>query len=1056
MSRIARGVSALIVLIGVVGAIPIGLVSFVGNPLPRRFTGLASIWTSLQQAAIADATIINALSILVWVAWLRLTISLVVEIGARVTLRPTPRIVGLGVSQQWATSLVTSVLVLVGSFSHVGAVANVAPPPIHSVASTLMPSDSTMLTAAPSHGFVESASPAQHALVSHGRIDEQPLGAAVHTVQRYESFWSIAEDNLGDGARWGEIVEFNRDHEVAPGVFFDGTAQRLLPGWELLIPQTGLVAHETFDPTLSARVVRVKQGDSLSSIAQDELGSATEWPAIWEANRGHDLEGQTFSDPNTIMTGWELIIPYVADTVLDAPVIVQLSSAMADVAVIDAAETQVVSMPETNPDPPAPSASSTVAAVTPDSSSAFKAISTSSFDDTDSASTTSTAWATTSASEVTPIPVPPPQVDALHVGTVPGGTVPGGTAPGGLGVAVLLSCGVLGAVAARRRTQMRRSRVGSRLLQPSPVAITTEAALRGLGNGERIIRLDIAIRAAAAALSRSFASTTILGAIVERSGRIELLLSQAVSHAPDPWIQTETNRWQLGHDTDLTSLAEAARRVNQPCPALAHIGSTPLRMVGEPAGDGELFLDLEALGLLAIDADGPHAIDVVRAIAAGIMVSPLAEIAHVITCGLDDAHLGHLSAQTADSLDVALDMAAGALGSTAAATSSGTTTFALRSLQQGGEAWEPAIVLAALDAARADGDIDSDLVSLTHIAGRGLAVVIARPVVGATWTLQQESGRWVLHPLGIEVTPVGLSSSDLASVLQLVDEADQPLLAPITTIGAGRRTQAYLDRSEIGPWVEPDWSLMIRLLGQVEVVNHEDAPVVFERSKALELVAWLSQHREHSTRVGARTALWEMNVRDATFANVVSDARRAMGTLVSAPEGVEWLGRTLTEQLPLHFGVTTDAELLAQRLAHAELQTPIDAINTLVPGLSLVRDLPFAGTSYLWPDAEGITSQLTLLVTSAATVLAGHYLMLGDTKGVFWATGQGLKVLAGHEELIALRMRAHARTGDLAGVRCEWESYERAVTADAWSDGEPSPKLVSLRRELLSPSLQRV
>ena len=43
--------------------------------------------------------------------------------------------------------------------------------------------------------------------------------------------------------------------------------------------------------------------------------------------------------------------------------------------------------------------------------------------------------------------------------------------------------------------------------------------------------------------------------------------------------------------------------------------------------------------------------------------------------------------------------------------------------------------------------------------------------------------------------------------------------------------------------------------------------------------------------------------------------------------------------------------------------------------------------------------------------------------------------------------------GDLAGVRGEWDSYERAVHADTWAAAEPSPKLVDLRRELLSPSL---
>ena len=89
----------------------------------------------------------------------------------------------------------------------------------------------------------------------------------------------------------------------------------------------------------------------------------------------------------------------------------------------------------------------------------------------------------------------------------------------------------------------------------------------------------------------------------------------------------------------------------------------------------------------------------------------------------------------------------------------------------------------------------------------------------------------------------------------------------------------------------------------------------------------------------------------------------------------------------------------------------------------------------------------------AAAELAGHCLTLADTDGVFWATGQGLKVIPGHEELLALRMRAHARRGDLAGVRSEWEAYERALAAETFVVAEPSPKMVALRRELLAPSL---
>jgi hypothetical protein len=199
--------------------------------------------------------------------------------------------------------------------------------------------------------------------------------------------------------------------------------------------------------------------------------------------------------------------------------------------------------------------------------------------------------------------------------------------------------------------------------------------------------------------------------------------------------------------------------------------------------------------------------------------------------------------------------------------------------------------------------------------------------------------------------------------------------------------------------------------------------------------------------------LWDIAVRDATFSNVVSDARRAMAKIVAPPAGEEWLGRTMNEDLPLHQLVVSDAELLAERVAAARGLEAHAAIAVLRPGIELIHGMPFAGTSYLWPDAEGITSALVLLATSAAADLAAHYLAVGDIDGVFWSTGQGLKVLAGHEELIALRMRAHARRGDLAGVRSEWDSYARAIHADTWAAAEPSPKLIELRRELLSPSL---
>jgi len=291
--------------------------------------------------------------------------------------------------------------------------------------------------------------------------------------------------------------------------------------------------------------------------------------------------------------------------------------------------------------------------------------------------------------------------------------------------------------------------------------------------------------------------------------------------------------------------------------------------------------------------------------------------------------------------------------------------------------------------------------------------------------------------------PRGLAAAELADLGALLTDAK----APAVRVTGGPELPLTDE-----PFVEPAWELQVRLLGPVAVVNRNGDAAPFERAKALELVAWLAQHRANPTRTGARTAMWESDVRGATFANVVSDARRALTAIAVPPDGEEWLARTLGEQLPLHPLVIPDADILAARLEHARRQRDADAVVTLRPGLAAVCDAPYVGTSWLWPDGEALPSHLTLLVTNAATEMAERCLALGDVDGVFWATAQGMKVLPGHDSLVGLRMHAHALAGNLAGVRQEYESYERVVTSDPWSDGSPSPHVVALRNRLLAPS----
>jgi two-component SAPR family response regulator len=331
-------------------------------------------------------------------------------------------------------------------------------------------------------------------------------------------------------------------------------------------------------------------------------------------------------------------------------------------------------------------------------------------------------------------------------------------------------------------------------------------------------------------------------------------------------------------------------------------------------------------------------------------------------------------------------------------------------------------------------------------------VVVDAALPGAPFTLREVNGEFELLPLGVFVTPVGVSRAELVVLDSLMVSSAQPL-APVAHPAlalVGRSAHS----SELGKTLaEPEWALMVRLLGQVGVESRAGVAVEFERSKALELVVWLTQHRQRATRTSARTALWDLDVRDATFANVVSDARRALARAVPPNDGEEWIDRTMTESLPLHRAVVTDVDIVQARLDAARHLDPADVVAMLRPAVHLIEGAPLAGTSYLWPDAEGITSAITLLAVAVATEFANAALTIGDCEGVFWSTGRGLLALPGHEELIAIRMRAHAALGNSAGVRQEWESYERVLLADSWSAGEPAPKLVALRKELLRQPL---
>lgn len=336
-------------------------------------------------------------------------------------------------------------------------------------------------------------------------------------------------------------------------------------------------------------------------------------------------------------------------------------------------------------------------------------------------------------------------------------------------------------------------------------------------------------------------------------------------------------------------------------------------------------------------------------------------------------------------------------------------------------------------------EVSDDEVS--KLRDNDVAVVCQNKLASATTTLHAVESSWHLSPSNFSMSPFGLSGEQVTTLSELLNDVVR--CVDESTINRDDTSDSTVALENVS-----DYKVLVRTLGPVEVELADGTTIEFEKSKTKELLAWLTNHRSRPTRSAARTALWEFTVADATFTNVVSDIRRTLKQTELLSPLEEWIPRTFNDHLPFHHSIVSDGEVLHACIVNAQRLTPDAAVVELHRGLEHVRDLPFSGTGYLWPDAEGITSQLVITVITAAIMAAELDLRRGKTDGVFWATAQGLKVLGAHEELFALRMKAHALNGDLAGVRFEFDSYLRAIASDSFSITEPSQKLVSLLNKL--------
>lgn len=307
--------------------------------------------------------------------------------------------------------------------------------------------------------------------------------------------------------------------------------------------------------------------------------------------------------------------------------------------------------------------------------------------------------------------------------------------------------------------------------------------------------------------------------------------------------------------------------------------------------------------------------------------------------------------------------------------------------------------------------------------------------------LRFDDGSWILCPSGISVTPVGCTADEIDLIKSLIGEGDEIETWPI------ERLIDTTQHPAIGKAIPP-YTFLASVLGRPEVRHLCGKRVDFEKSKSEELVMWLAMHPSQQRRSLARTDMWHAPIKDATFSNITSDVRRSLTVAELPPEGQQWLGVTLTDDLPLHVGIVSDVDVLRACVNHARRWPEDGGIEVLRHGLGLVRGAPFESSLYIWSDSTGLASEAAVLVVRAAQMLAEMCAEVGDLDGVYWATSKGLLAVPGHEDLVAQRMRLHAERQDQSALRTEWQGYCRALANDEWGDASPSRMMVELWREL--------
>jgi nucleoid-associated protein YgaU len=114
------------------------------------------------------------------------------------------------------------------------------------------------------------------------------------SVQRGDSLWKLAKQNLGYGNRWPELLAANR------GIT---DPNQIRAGAQLYLPEAAAkTSSKAAAANVAKQTLKVHKGDTLWSLARAKFGRSSAWPCLATAN-------PAVSDPNRINVNQELVVP---------------------------------------------------------------------------------------------------------------------------------------------------------------------------------------------------------------------------------------------------------------------------------------------------------------------------------------------------------------------------------------------------------------------------------------------------------------------------------------------------------------------------------------------------------------------------------------------------------------------------------------------------------------------------------------------------------------------------------------------------------------------------